>query len=64
MFHSALFLFRSDEKLIANRAHFLSQPFARQRLLDTLFLARFQVERVFFDVLNDVFLLHLSFEAP
>ena len=50
--------------LIANRAHFFTQPFARQRLFYALFLTRLQIERVLFDVFDDVFLLHLPFETP
>jgi hypothetical protein len=35
----------------------------RQSLLDPLLLARLQVEGMPFDFLDDVFLLHFSFEA-
>ena len=35
-----------------------------KRLFDALLFAWLQVEGVFFDFLNDVFLLDLSFEAP
>ncbi len=42
---------------------FLTIPFARQRFFHAALLARLQVEGVTLDFLNDVFLLHLSFEA-
>ena len=41
----------------------LACPLASQGRLDSFFLTRFQVERVPFDFLYDVFLLNLSFEA-
>ena len=37
---------------------------AGKRLFDAFLLARFQVEGVFFNFLNDVFLLNLALEAP
>jgi hypothetical protein len=45
-------------------ARFLPVPFAGQRLLGPALLSRLQVERMAFDFFNDVFLLHLSLEAP
>jgi hypothetical protein len=45
-------------------AHLFPQPFARQRLLDTFLFARLEVERMFLNILNYVFLLNLAFEAP
>src|SRR5262245_25848775 len=39
-------------------------PLTRQRLFCPALVARLQVERVFLDVLDDVFLLHLPLEAP
>jgi hypothetical protein len=45
-------------------ATFLPVSFARERLLDSQFFTRFQIERVAFDLFNDVFLLHLPFETP
>ena len=45
-------------------ATFLPVPFACQRLLDPQFLARLQIKRMALDLFNDVFLLHLSLEAP
>jgi hypothetical protein len=50
-------------KLLDLPATFLPVPFARQRLLDTQFLARLQIERVPLDLFNDVFLLHFTLEA-
>ena len=44
--------------------NFFPAPFSSQRLLDALLLARFQVEGVFLDFLDDVFLLDLSLETP
>ena len=43
--------------------NFFPAPFSSQRLLDALLLARFQVEGVFLDFLDDVFLLDLSLET-
>ena len=44
-------------------ATFLPVSFARQRLLDTQFFARLQIEGMPLDLFNDVFLLHLTLEA-
>jgi len=44
-------------------ARFLTSAFASQRSLHALFLAGLQVKGVAFDLLNDVFLLHLALEA-
>ena len=43
--------------------HLLARPFARERLLRAPLVARFQVEGVLLDVLDDVFLLDLALEA-
>jgi hypothetical protein len=43
--------------------HLLAQPLASERLLDSFFLAGFQVERVFLDILDDIFLLHFALES-
>ena len=43
---------------------FLAAALPRKCLLDAFFLARLQVKGVFFDFLNDVFLLNPSFESP
>src|SRR5262245_14008598 len=47
---------------------FLTNPpfsaFSGQGLLDTFLFAWFQVERVFLDFFDDVFLLNLAFESP
>ena len=43
---------------------FLPVPFARQCLLDPQFFARLQIERMPFDLFDNVFLLHFPFEAP
>ena len=53
----------SIDESISDGAHFLPQSFAGQCLLDALLFTRFQVERVLFHILDDVFLLHLSFET-
>src|ERR1700733_4138586 len=45
-------------------ATFLPVPFTRQSLLDPQFFARLQIERMALDLFDDVFLLHLPFEAP
>ena len=50
-------------RLILFLARFLSSTFASQRGLDALFLAGLQVEGVALDLLDNVFLLHLAFEA-
>src|SRR5262245_5767838 len=42
----------------------LSAAFSGQGLLDTFLFAWFQVERVFLDFFDDVFLLNLAFESP
>src|SRR3990172_2428197 len=48
----------------AQVAHSLTQPLARQGLLDPLPLARLQVKRMLLHIFDDVFLLDLSLEAP
>jgi len=45
-------------------ATFLPVPFACQSLLDPQFFARLQIKRMTLDLFDDVFLLHLAFEAP
>jgi hypothetical protein len=45
-------------------ARFFPVSLTGQRLLDPLLLTRLQVERVPLDLFNDVFLLHLTLEAP
>lgn len=50
--------------LRAHAAHLLPKSLASQSLLDALLFARFEVERVFLDVLNNIFLLNLTLEAP
>jgi len=58
--------FHSDaasSSLILFVSNLLACSFASQGRLDPFFLARFQVERMSFDFLYDVFLLNLSFEA-
>ncbi|HTH00707.1 MAG TPA: hypothetical protein VL882_10600 [Vicinamibacterales bacterium] len=42
---------------------FLARSLARERLLRTAPIARLQIERVLLDILDDIFLLHLPFEA-
>jgi hypothetical protein len=49
--------------LILFFARFLTSSLARESGFDTLFLAGFQVEGVAFDLLDNVFLLHLALEA-
>ena len=44
-------------------ARFFSSTFASQRCFDALFLAGLQVEGMALDLLDNVFLLHLAFEA-
>jgi len=44
-------------------ARFLTSSLASESSLDTLFLAGLQVEGVALDLLDNVFLLHLTFEA-
>jgi L-threonylcarbamoyladenylate synthase len=41
----------------------LAAPFPRQGFFDSSFFPGFQVKRVFLDLLDDVFLLHLALEA-
>lgn len=59
-----LCLFVANFLLYRFSSNFLPAALSRQRLLNAFLLARFQVEGVFLDFLNDVFLLDLSFEAP
>jgi hypothetical protein len=54
---------RLDSSLARDAAHFFSQPFACERLLDSFLFARLEIERVLLDILNDVFLLNLAFET-
>ena len=41
----------------------LARTFSRQRLLGATTIAWLQIERVLLDILDDIFLLHFSFEA-
>ncbi len=59
-----LWLLQIIQRLFNFPATFLPVSFARQRLFDTQFLARLQIEGMPFDLFNDVFLLDLPFEAP
>src|SRR6516162_3879658 len=43
--------------------YFLSGAFPSQCLFDAFLFSRFQVERVFLDLLDDVFLHHLALKA-
>ena len=45
-------------------ANLFSASLTGQCLLDTFLFARFQIERVFLDFLDDVFLLNLALESP
>jgi hypothetical protein len=54
----------SASNLARHAAHFFPQPFARQRLLDTLLFTRLEVERVFLYIFDDVFLLNLALKTP
>jgi uncharacterized membrane protein len=54
---TGLFLFNISRTLLAI-------SLASQRLFCAPFLAWFQVKRVSFDFLDDVFLLYLAFKAP
>jgi hypothetical protein len=49
--------------LWTHAAHFFAQSLAGKGLFDPLFFTRFQVEGMFLDVFDDVFLLDLAFEA-
>ena len=44
-------------------AHFLTIPLPGERLFDTLFFARLQIEGVALDLFDDVFGLYLALEA-
>ena len=44
--------------------HLFPQSFASQGLFNALLFARLQVERVLLYVLDDIFLLNLTLEAP
>jgi hypothetical protein len=50
-------------KLVLFFASLLAAAFTSQRFLHALLFARLQVEGVTLDLLDDVFLLHLAFEA-
>ena len=52
----------SGNLIFDDPAHFLAAALACQRLFNALLLARLQVEGVFLDFLNDVFLLNLTLE--
>src|SRR5436190_6100755 len=49
--------------LLRLAALLLTAPLAGEGLLGATLVARLQVERVFLDVLDDIFLLHLALEA-
>ncbi len=55
---------RIFRKLVSIPSHFFSTPLSGQCLLRTTFVTRLQVKGVFFDVFDDVFLLHLALESP
>src|SRR5689334_2747975 len=48
--------------LLQLASEFLPIALSRQRLLRSPLVARFQIERMFLDVLDDVFLLYLALE--
>ncbi len=52
-----------DAALLGVTPHFLSAAFPRERLFRTPLVARLQIEGVLLDVLDGVFLLHLSLES-
>ena len=54
---------RSRSVLLQFASEFLPIPLARERLLGPALVSRLQIEGVFLDVLDDVFLLHLPLEA-
>jgi hypothetical protein len=56
--------FRPANPLGTKVSHLFAQAFACQSLLDSLLLTRFQVEGMLPDILDNVFLLNLPFEAP
>jgi hypothetical protein len=51
------------ERLLPLQPSLLANPLARQRLFHAAFLSWFQVVRVAFNLLDDVFLLHLALKA-
>jgi len=55
---------RKQTGLLRLVSRFLAKPLPGQCLLHPLLLARLQIKGVSFDLLDDVFLLHLAFEAP
>lgn len=55
---------RAAPVLILLFSCFFAAAFAGQRLLQALFFARLQIERVPLDLFDDVFRLHLALEAP
>jgi hypothetical protein len=52
------------ERLLSVASSLFTVAFARQRFLGALLFTRFQVKRVPLYFLDDVFGLHLAFEAP
>ena len=52
------------KQLGSNDAHFFPQTLASQGLFDSFLFAGLQVERVFLDIFDNVFLLNLAFKAP
>jgi hypothetical protein len=59
-----LFVDPGPAALLRFAPELLAITLARQRLLGSPLVPRFQVEGVLFDVLDDVFLLHLPLEPP
>jgi len=55
--------YAASRSLILFVSNLLACPFASQGCLDSLFLTRFQIERMSFDFLYDVLLLDLALEA-
>jgi hypothetical protein len=50
--------------LSAQISHFFAQPLTSQSLFNPLLFARLQIEGMFFDVFDDIFLLDLALKAP
>src|SRR5262249_30368321 len=53
---------RNTRTLVRLAALLLARPLPRQRLLGAASIARFQIEGVLLDILDDIFLLHLPLE--
>src|SRR5262249_15726044 len=54
----------ANSLILRNSTNFFPAAFSRQRLFDAFLFAWFQVEGVFLDFLNNIFLLHFAFESP